>query len=207
MKAITFGIDIDEVLRALVPSMVGLYNRIFGDCMTVNDVTDFMVDLSFPLIRKETGESASKWFFQDHGKELFAGSPEIEGAREALQILRKYGKVIIISYQKSIENKVDTLQWLSEHNMEYDGICFVKDKTIIHTDYLVDDNDWNFIGSNAKCGILVNAPYNMDIDIRELRCKSNCEEMWRVNNLMEFAKLYDGGKIYDQSMPPIPEVV
>lgn len=184
---LTFGVDIDEVLRALVPGMVRLYNNEFDDNMCFSDVKDFVVDNSFPKILEETGESASKWFFQDHGHELFYGSKEIEGAREALNILREIGKVIIISYQKTTDNKVDTLNWLAEHQMRYDGICFVKDKSVVHTTWMVDDNDWNFIGSNAEFGALINAPYNEDTDIDELCRKSNCSEIKRYGSLLEFA--------------------
>ena len=189
--ALTFGVDIDEVLRALVPAMVRLYNEEFGDNMRVEDVKDFVVDNSFPKIMETTGESASKWFFQTHGRQLFGGSEEIEGAREALAKLRKFGKVIIISYQKSVANKIDTLEWLNAHGMEYDGICFVKDKTLVHTMWLIDDNDWNFIGSNAQFGALINAPYNIDKDIKDIEAKSNCCCIRRFESLSEFASMIE----------------
>lgn len=187
-KEITFGVDIDEVLRALVPQMVKIYNAEFGSGMTVDDVHDFVVDKSFPLVLERYGESASKWFFQDHGHDLFLCSPEIEGAREALKLLRSMGKVIIVSYQKSVENKMDTLAWLDHHKMEYDGICFVKDKTLIHTDYLIDDNDWNFIGSNAGCAVLVSAPYNKNTNLEKMLENSNCKEAVRVESLQDFVE-------------------
>lgn len=187
----TIGVDIDEVLRALVPGMVRLYNEAFGENMRLEDVKDFVVDNSFPKIMEATGESASKWFFQTHGHELFGCSEEIEGSREALARLRQFGKVIIISYQKSVANKVDTLEWLANHGMEYDGICFVKDKSIVHTDWMVDDNDWNFIGSNAEYGALINAPYNLDKDIDELIEQSHCNRIFRFGSLAEFAAMIE----------------
>lgn len=191
---ITFGVDIDEVLRALIPGMLRLYNEEFGDSLCMEDVKDFVVDNSFPKVMEKTGESASKWFFQDHGHELFYRSEEIKGAKEALDTLKKYGKVIIISYQKSVANKIDTLRWLESHEMEYDGICFVKDKSVVHTDWMVDDNDWNFIGSNATFGALINAPYNEDTDITELKKKSNCLDIRRYGSLSEFANMIE--KLY-----------
>lgn len=187
----TFGIDIDEVLRALIPGMLKLYNEEFGVSMCMEDVKDFVVDNSFPKVMETTGESASKWFFQDHGHELFYFSEGIKGAKEALDTLKKYGKVIIISYQKSVANKIDTLRWLESHGMEYDGICFVKDKSVVHTDWMVDDNDWNFIGSNATFGALINAPYNKDTDIAELKEKSNCLDIRRYGSLSEFADMIE----------------
>ncbi len=189
-KEVTFGIDIDEVIRALVPHMLALYNREFNDNMKLEDVKDYVVDNAFPKIMERTGESASKWFFQDHGHELFYGSEMIDGAKSAIDVLREYGKVIIISYQKSLENKIDTLNWLDRYGIKYDGVCFVKDKSIVHTDFLIDDNDWNFIGCNSKAGVLVTAPYNKDVDMSELKAKSNCEEIVRFGSLREFVSSY-----------------
>ena len=59
-KEVTFGIDIDEVIRALVPHMLALYNREFNDNMKLEDVKDYVVDNAFPKIMERTGESASK---------------------------------------------------------------------------------------------------------------------------------------------------
>jgi 5'(3')-deoxyribonucleotidase len=186
----TIGIDIDEVLRALLPEMVRLYNEEFNESLTVDDVKAFDVDISFPKVKERTGESASKWFFQEHGRELFYDSQMIKGAKEAVDHLRKFAKVYIISYQKTLQNKLDTLNWLLKNDIEYDGICFLKDKTLVHLDVLIDDNDWNFIGCNSKAGVLVTAPYNKDVDMSELKAKSNCEEIVRFGSLREFVSSY-----------------
>ena len=183
----TFGIDVDEVLRSLCSEMVRLYNREFDDCIEMENLKAFDVDISFPRIKKETGESASRWFFQKHGYELFYGSPALINAPEAVKKLREMGhQVYIISYQKTLNNKVDTLLWLQKYKIEYDGICFVKDKTVIHLDYLIDDNDWNFIKCNCTHGVLITAPYNKNINLDLLKKVSNCETMERADSLIEF---------------------
>lgn len=187
-KEITFGIDIDEVLRHLLSRMVKLYNDNFNQNMTVDDVKDFVVDNSFPVIQETVGYSASRWFFQEHGKELFRLSKPMGDVSDYISHLRKFGKVIIISYQKSYTNKIDTLWWLDKHEVEYDGICFVKDKTIIHTDYLVDDNDWNFENSHADHAVLITAPYNKDKNLDDILSKSNCKDIMRFDSLEEFVK-------------------
>ena len=173
----TIGIDIDEVLRALLPEMVRLYNEEFNESLTVDDVKAFDVDISFPKVKERTGESASKWFFQEHGRELFYDSQMIEGAKKAVDHLRKFAKVYIISYQKTLQNKLDTLNWLLKNEIEYDGICFLKDKTLVHLDVLIDDNDWNFIGCNCKTGVLIRAPYNKDTPLFKVLDSSNCKHL------------------------------
>lgn len=190
MKKITFAIDCDEVLRSLLSNMVSLYNREFNDNMTYDDVKDFVVDVSFPRIQQETGITASQWFFQDHSKELFTESEALPNVKEAIDILKQYGDVIIVTYQKTYKNKIECLDWLEKHEIFPDGICFLKDKTLIHTDFFVDDNDWNFIGCNATWGILINAPYNIDIDVNELLNKSNCMTIHRFESLYDFAKKF-----------------
>ena len=187
---ITFGIDCDEVLRSLLNGMVSLYNEKFGENMTRDEVRDFNVEVSFPKIKEMTGKTSAEWFFQEHGQELFLKSPALPGISQAIQKLRKYGQVIIITYQKTYQNKLDTLNWLINNKVEVDGLCFLKNKTLLHVDYLLDDNWWNFLGSNADTGVLITAPYNEDIAVDELIEKSNCKKMYRFSSLEEFADWY-----------------
>ena len=136
-----FAIDVDEVLRSLLKSMVSLYNESFGENLAVDDVKDFVVENSFPKIKEVTGISPSKWFFQDHGEELFVKSEAFPGIKQDIETLQKYGDVIIVTYQKSYRNKIDTLNWLEKHGIVPDGICFLKDKTILRCDVFIDDNE------------------------------------------------------------------
>jgi 5'(3')-deoxyribonucleotidase len=186
----TFAIDCDEVLRSLLGNMVSLYNDAFGENLDVNDVKDFVVENSFPKIYETTGISPSKWFFQDHGEELFAKGEAFPEIKNDLDILRQYGDVIIVTYQKTYQNKIDTLKWLEEHGLAPDGICFLKDKTLLHTTYLIDDNDWNFVGSNADVGVLVTAPYNVDKDLNGILEASNCKAMMRCESLHDFVQQF-----------------
>jgi 5'(3')-deoxyribonucleotidase len=191
---ITFGIDCDEVLRALLDNMVALYNEEFDDNINKDDIKDFNVDVSFPKIKEVTGGTASDWFFQKNGFRLFACSPALPRVKEAIDKLRRYGQVIIVTYQKTFKNKMDTLMWLNEHGIEYDGICFLKNKTLLHTDWLIDDNDWNLVGCNAENAVLITAPYNKGLNIHELKDKTNCDNIYRFESLEEFADWYEMGK-------------
>ena len=189
-RRFTFAIDCDEVLRSLLGNMVSLYNDAFGENLQYDDVTDFVVENSFPKIKEVTGMSASKWFFQDHSEELFAKSSAFPGIKQDIETLQQYGDVIIVTYQKTYKNKIDTLKWLEEHGLAPDGICFLKDKTLLHTTYLIDDNDWNFVGSNADIGVLITAPYNVDKDLHELLESSNCKMMIRCESLHDFVQQF-----------------
>lgn len=188
---VTFGIDCDEVLRSLLDGMVSLYNENFGENMSRDEVKDFDVDVSFPKVMEFTGETASKWFFQEHSHELFLKSPALPGMKKAIETLKKHGQVIIVTYQKSFQNKLDTLNWLNDNGITPDGLCFLKNKTLLHLDWMVDDNDWNLIGCNAKNAVLITAPYNEGLDVDDLKNKTNCEQLYRFNSLEEFAVWYD----------------
>lgn len=191
---ITFAIDCDEVLRALLSNMVSLYNKEFKDNLTYDDITDFVVDNSFPRIKSETGMTGSQWFFQKHSTELFLESEALPKIKEAIDILKEYGDVIIVTYQKSYKNKKDTLEWLEKHDIIPNGICFLKDKTLLHPTYFVDDNDWNFEGCNAKYGVIIDAPYNKNISLEELKSRGFCKEMIRYPSLYDFAVNFERTK-------------
>ena len=189
-RKIVFGIDCDEVLRSLLQNMVDLYNYHFKQNLSKDDVKDFKVEVSFPRITEKTGCTASHWFFQKHGHELFYKSGAFPKIRENIETLQKYGEVVIITYQKSYNNKIDTLRWLDKNGIRPDGICFLKDKTVVHCDWFIDDNTWNFIGCNAEHGVIIDAPYNRDIPVQDVMYQSNCRYMHKFNSLDEFVEWF-----------------
>ena len=191
MREFTFAVDVDEVLRDNISNMLKVYNEEYNDSKTIYDMHDFQVDKVFTKITEATGETASKYFFEEHAQEVFTDSEAIEGAKEAVDTLRKYGKVIIVTYQKNTENRIRTLEWLDKYGIKFDSIVFTRDKSIVHADYMIDDNDWNFIGCNCKHGILIDRPYNQKTNIGELKQQSNCKEISRFSSLKKFAEWFE----------------
>lgn len=188
MKDFTIGIDVDGVLRDNLQIMVDLYNENFKKNKEVSDIKDFRTEITFPDIEPTTGKTASEWFFQDHSKEIFLNAKPFYNAAEDIKNLRGLANVVIITYQKSLVNRMHTLCWLEINGIEYDGLIFMKDKTKFICDYLIDDNDWNFLGSNAKHGILIDAPYNEGKSVDDICKSSNCESVVRYKNLHEFTE-------------------
>ena len=109
---------------------------------------------------------------------------------EDIKRLQEISDVVIITYQKDYTNKRYTLDWLEKNGIEPNGICFLKDKTLLHTTYLLDDNDWNFCGSNADIGVLITAPYNVDKDLNDILEASNCKAMIRCESLHDFVQQF-----------------
>lgn len=189
-RSIVFAIDCDEVLRALVPKMIELYNANFNENLKYEDIKHFDVDISFPKVKEVLGVSASDWFFQDHSEDLFATANAFPSIKEDIELLQRYGRVIILTHQKTYKNKLQTLNWLEEHGIHPDGIAFLKDKTLLRCTYLIDDNDWNFTGGYAQTGVLIDAPYNKDIDLDTLKSYTHCAEMIRCKSLHDFVKYF-----------------
>lgn len=205
-KNLVFCIDCDEVLRSTLGNMVRIYNEEIGDDMKYEDVKSFDVSVSFPRIEEETGIPPREWFFDCHSEELFLNSKPIKGVKKAIDILKKYGTVVILTYQRSCENKLHTIEWLCKNKLMCDDVCFLKQKRLMRCDYLIDDNEDNFKGSHAKNAILITAPYNdriveiptedgstyaEDCALINILENSYCESAERYKSLLEFAKMID----------------
>ena len=195
-QELIFAVDIDGVLRDNLSKMVEIYNHYFNDNKTCEDVVDFKCENIFPRIEKETGVKASEWFFQLHSAEVFEDSLPFEGALEAFNGLQQYGKVIIVSYQKTTENKIQALKWLEKHGFPTTDVCFLKDKTLLHTDYLIDDNDWNFKNTNVKHAVLIDAPYNKDINLYGIIDSTNEDKLISIERRSSLLDFYNYFLLY-----------
>ena len=189
------AIDVDGVLRNNLGLMVDMYNKEFGKDMKVEDVKEFKTEKSFPEIQTITGMTPSSWFFTLHSKELFLDAPAYDSVADDIVRLQEVADIVIVTYQKDYRNKRYTLKWLEKHGIKPNGICFLRDKTLLHSDILIDDNDWNFIGTHAKHSVLVNAPYNVNLDLDELKKQTHSDTITRVGSFHEFVDGYLNGTI------------
>jgi len=180
-----FGVDIDGVIRDMVSSAISVYNKEFGENLKPEDWKLYNPDLQFPKIKEIKGYSADKWFFEENGTALFRDSKPIGNPSDSINRLRKFGKVVIISYQKSYQNKMDTLQWLCDNGIESDGICFVDDKSIVRVNYLIDDNPEYLFRSNCEHAILISAPYNIEYEFDSVGFRKTED---RFDSFDEFVK-------------------
>lgn len=187
-----FLIDIDGVLRNLVPHMVEIYNKEFGENMSYDDVKIYYVNRSFPKVG-ERYEDIPNWFFQEHGHELFYESEAIECAVGAVNKLKDYGTIEIVTKQRSLQNKIDTLAWLHKVGVKYDSVSFVSDKSIVCCDYFIDDFHENFVGcgTQGSTGVLINAPYNRNVDMDELKPQTGFDKILRYESLFDFVNDFE----------------
>lgn len=172
-------IDIDGVLRNILPFMCYLYNSHFNCEIKAENVIEYDLEKTFIKCREIENMSAYEWFFIKYGSLVNKYSAIIDDTLNAIDLLKEKGYyIIIVSYQKTIKQKRDTLEWLDTRNVYYDSICFTNKKGLIQGDIIVDDNP-EFLDkcSYKERKILIDAPYNRTY---------NCYE--RFNSLYEFVK-------------------
>ena len=170
-------IDVDGVIRNINKSMVDLYNSDFFDSIKVDDISEYDVEKVFPKIKKTLGITASDYFFKFNSNKIFLLSETYSKVRESIDLLRNNGhKVIIVTWQPVFRNKINTLYFLESNGIQYDDICFTKDKWMVQGDWLIDDNP-EFITDerDESKKMMIKMPYNKD-------CNFPCN---KANNLQE----------------------
>lgn len=192
LLGLKFVIDVDDTLRDTSTRMLEIYNKEFNASLTVSDLKWYDVDASYPLVREKYGISGDEWFFDRMGDDLFLDAGILPGAKEAVDILSRYGKIIICTYQRSIDNKLQCVRWLDNHGIQYNGLVFTKDKYLVKGDVMIDDHLDNFWASECGKGVLINMPFNEERDEEEYRMEhTRLRSLTRYNSIYEFAKEFE----------------
>lgn len=98
---------------------------------------------------------------------LFFYAEPIPGAVDAIKSLSKDGyRIRIISHRflpRSEKALVleDTGKWLAKHEVYYDDLCFIEDKTSVNCDVLVDDAPHHL--SNHSVAVTLAYEYNKSV--------------------------------------------
>lgn len=163
------AIDIDGVLRDVVYTAVILYNEAFaektGKQICRADVTEYNFRNSMPEL-----DDPVRWIFEDNMRSVLHNSPEFPGIKEAIQMLKPFCNITILSKQPSKLAQEYTTQWLWRHGIGElaDEICMFCDHKRNHTshyDIVVDDYPENFSGMrDDQMAVLISAPYNLSFE-------------------------------------------
>ena len=108
-------------------------------------------------------QAARKFVFEQG---FFRGVPVMEGATEAVQELMKYFDVYIVSAAMEFpQSLAEKYEWLKEHFpfVHWKNIIFCGDKSIINTDYMIDDHVKNLDVFKGR-PFLFTAAHNIAID-------------------------------------------
>ena len=131
----TIAIDMDNVIVDIQTNWIDLYEKEFGVKVSKEDLHGKPEDEAFPDSIAARSLLYKPGFFRD--------APMMDGAKDAVFQLQKDFDIYIVSaameFPHSLPEKYD---WLAEHVpfISWRNIIFCGDKSVIHTDYLIDDH-------------------------------------------------------------------
>lgn len=166
MGKIIVKIDVDGVIRDIFTPMCELYNSKCSDNINVSDIHSYNVEKTFSKLKEMDIQNVSDFFFKDNSKTLFLDSKPYPYVQESLLRLKENGcKIVISTWQLNTDNKILTLKFLQDNNIPYDDICFSKDKWIVKSDFIIDDNPEFITDEREKAKkILIDMPFNRYIN-------------------------------------------
>lgn len=154
----TIAIDMDGVLADVEAHFLDWYERDYNIRMTKDDLHGKREEEAFPekgIIKKF---ASSKGFFQT--------VPVMPGAVRAIEKLNEKYEVYVVSAAMEFpQSLTEKKQWLEKNfpSISWKNIIFCGDKSIINTDYMIDDHIKNldyFKGETIMFHAFHNVSYN-----------------------------------------------
>lgn len=150
------AIDMDEVTVNTLPTLLHRFNKDYGHSVTVEDLKGMKLEALHPELHDEI-----KAYFYEPS--FFRHLQVMDGAPEVIeQLAGQYEVFITTAAMEFPPSFAAKYEWL-KHNLSFLGdmnFVFCGDKSIIHADYLIDDNARHFERFAGK-GILYTAPHNV----------------------------------------------
>lgn len=150
------AIDMDEVLADTLSQFLSGYNREFGENLTKADLTERKLAEIIPADRRARLRhyALSPGFFRD--------IPVMAGSHAVLEELRERYEVFIATAAMEFPSSFnEKYQWIKDHFPSFPDthIVFCGDKSVISTDFLIDDSPRHFDRFSGQ-GFLFTAPHN-----------------------------------------------
>jgi 5'-nucleotidase len=170
----TIAIDMDGVIADVEQQFINWYERDYGVLVPRENFRGVPEAEAFP------DKGAVRKFVYTPG--FFRTLPLMAGAVEAVQQLMKTYEVYIVSaaveFPQSLPEK---LEWLNEHFpfISWRNIVFCGDKSIVQTDYMIDDHCKNLDYCKGKT-IMFSNGHN-----------ANYTHHTRANNWLEVLALFE----------------
>lgn len=130
----SIAIDMDGVLADIEAHSLHLYEQHSGIKLTKEDI---LGNGEFEMVPDGL---LQKWVFETG---FFRNVPVMEGAVDALKILALDYEIFIVSAAMEFpQSLIEKREWLAEHFpfISWKSIIFCGDKSIIKTDYMIDDH-------------------------------------------------------------------
>jgi len=131
----TIAIDMDNVIVDIETNWINFYEKEFGVRIEKEDLIGKPEDDAFPDAVAARSLLYKPGFFRD--------APVMPGAIEALTELAQDFEIYIVSAAMEFPNSLaEKYDWLAEHCpfISWKNIIFCGDKSVIATDFLIDDH-------------------------------------------------------------------
>jgi 5'-nucleotidase len=157
-QRIKIAVDMDGVLADVETQFLKYYESEFGEKL------DKKIMLGLPEADALPDKTAARRYVNSAG--FFRSLPLIPGGVAAIKILMKNFDVYIVSAAMEFPLSLyEKKQWLEEHFpfISWHHIVFCGDKSIIQTDYLIDDHIKN-LDNFSGVPLLFSASHNVNIN-------------------------------------------
>ena len=173
-KRKSIAIDMDGVIADTITNFILWYEKEFGIKV------DKRVFEGKPEIEGLPDNAVRKFIYTPG---FFRSIPVMDGAQEAVEELMKTYEIYIVSAAMEFPQSLfEKHEWLKEHfpSITWKNIIFCGDKSIINTDYMIDDHVRNLDVCKGKT-LMFTAGHNLGVNHHT-----------RVNNWKEVLELYKG---------------
>jgi len=191
MRKLRFGIDIDGTVTS-PESMIPFINKSFNLHITLNDVTQYDLDVLVDIQKEEF----AKWF-EEIEPEIYKQSPIANGAKNVLKRWETMFELYFISARSPHLMDV-TISWFEKQELSYHHIELIGSHNKIeaarkyHVDIFFEDKHDNAVLIHESCNIpviLFDTPYNRDpipdgvIRVRNWKEAEEWVKQWLNNHL------------------------
>lgn len=173
MSRKSIAIDMDNVIADVASHYITWYEKEYGIKVNPEALLGVPESEAFP-------DNAIRKFLYMPG--FFRTVPVMPGAIEAVRKLMQHFDIYIVSAAMEFpQSLIEKYEWLQEHFpfISWQNIVFCGDKSIINTDYMIDDHVKNLDYCKGKTFIYT-AGHNIHIDRHT-----------RVNNWQEVVHLLE----------------
>jgi len=172
------AVDVDEVCADLISHWVRLYNLQWNDDLKVEDIHGWNID---SYVKPECGKAIYHLLSRPG---MYDGVSPVPGAREAVEELRKLGRVVFLS--SCARGTMDAkFSWLQRHGFlpntgpAIADFIVAKDKWLVGADILFDDGVHN-VDAFKGIAYLVSAHHNLTTPCTRRRISSLAEAPAKV---------------------------
>jgi 5'(3')-deoxyribonucleotidase len=168
------SIDVDEVCAELVDVWIEKYNKDYSDNLTKFNLSHWGIH---NIIKPECG---NKIYDYIEDGSIYDEVKPVEGSLWGIESLKSMGYRIIYATTSPLLSAGKKFTWLKDNGFikKEEDYIELKDKSLLRSDYLIDDNEQN-IRSFLGIGYIFTRPWNI-----------NYKGLHRVNNWAEIVDMF-----------------